>query len=85
MEIVEDPSQFKFISKANGELALRITGWLLPKKYSCALQQSDDGVVTITYADDNGNIWPAIRVDAGRIVFPKGTDFDLMMAFLSQE
>lgn len=68
-----------FISKANGELALRIANWLTTRDYGCAIRQTDDGVVTITYGENHGegHIWPSIRINAGKVTFPAGSPVDL--------
>lgn len=76
------PPTFK--SKENGELALRLTSWLVARNYACALRETDDGVVTITYAAEGGegHIWPSLRINAGKIIFPAGSPEDLLFAFL---
>lgn len=76
---------FQFKSKENGHLAVKIANWLVTKKnYACAIRETDDGAITITYAEDGGegHIWPSIHVDAGKIKFPKGSPEDLVIAFL---
>jgi len=73
-------------SKENAEKAIRVAKWLASHGYGCALKETDDGVVTITYGDDGGEgkIWPSIRINAGTFIFPKGTPMDLMIAFLGE-
>lgn len=68
------------ISKNNATKALKLARYLASKGYGCAIRESDDGVITITYADKNGEgqIWPAIRID-NEIIWPKGSPIDLML------
>jgi len=62
-------------SKTNAELAIKIAQWLTKSDYGCALIESGDGVVTITYADKKGegHIGPSIQVYNGKVRFPAGT------------
>jgi hypothetical protein len=80
MQINNIPYRFK--SKENGELAVKLCIWLAQRSYACGVKETDDGVVTITYADAD-KVWPSIRVDGG-ITWPIGSPIDLMLEFLEQ-
>jgi hypothetical protein len=71
-------------SKRNALMAVRLCTFLANRGYGCAIQETDDGVCIITYAKNRGegDIQPNIKVDGGKLVFPAGTDFDLMMTIL---
>lgn len=70
-------------SPANANLALKVACWLANRGFGCALTETDDGVCIINYAANHGEgkLQPPIRVE-GKLVFPKGTDLDLMMSLI---
>lgn len=71
-------------SKNNAKRAMEIALWLVRHNYGCALQETDDGVITITYAENKGEgkVWPSIRIDAGPVIWPKNSPLELMLEFL---
>jgi hypothetical protein len=76
-----------FKHKASGEFAIRVALWLAKHDYGCALKETDDGVITITYAADygEGHIYPSLHVQEGKVKWPAGSDLDLMLSFITQE
>jgi hypothetical protein len=73
-----------FKSPENGAKALSIASWLSDRGYASAIRETDDGVITVTYCNDTGKIWPAIRIN-DTVIWPAGSPFDLMMEFLESE
>lgn len=71
-------------SKGDRLLALKTADWLAKKtNNTTAISTTHDGAILIDYALD-GKLQPTVKVYSGRVVFPKGTDFNLMMEFLAQ-
>jgi hypothetical protein len=71
-------------SKGDKLLALNLASWLADQKATVAISTTDDGAILLDYSW-GGQIWPTIRVYSGKMIWPKGTPFDLQMKFLSGE
>jgi hypothetical protein len=69
-------------SPTNATRAYNLSVWLALRKYNCALRESDDGVFSVTYWDNNGNEFPPVRIDVS-ILWPKGSPSDLVFDFLN--
>ncbi len=70
----------------NGDkaLAVRAAHFIAQKVgMDTCISHTDDGVLLIDYAM-HGRIQPTIKVEAGRLKIPKGSDFILVMALLSE-
>lgn len=65
-------------------MAMKMAGWLADQGCTVAISLTDDGVPLLDYGID-GRLQPTIRVDGPKIIWPSGSDFDLMMKFLTQE
>lgn len=60
-------------------LAIKLAAWLTDHlQHVIAIETTDDGVILIHYEPN----LPAIRIEAGKLIWPKGSDFNLMMSFL---
>jgi hypothetical protein len=69
--------------KGDKKIAIQLANWLT--KYTnnnVAISTTHDGALLIDYALQ-GRLQPTVKIYAGKIIWPKGTDFDLMMKFLS--
>ena len=73
-------------SKPNAEKAIKLAQWLVSRGYGCALMETDDGVVTVTYGSQGGegHVWPSIRINGNSYIFPKGTPMEVMNAFFGR-
>lgn len=77
-----DPANW---TKGNKLLAVQTANWLGRQLNNCvAISTTDDGALLIDYAM-NGQLQPTIRIYDGKVIWPRGTNFDLMMSFLTQE
>jgi len=78
----DKPVDLEDWQKGDKRLAVTLADWLAQKtQVTTAISTTDDGAILIDYAL-HGVLQPTVRVYAGKIIWPKGTDFDLMMAFL---
>lgn len=67
------------LSTKDFQLAVRIASWIgSTYNINTIIEELDTGVLLVTYSSDH----PPVRVEKGRIIWPKGTDLDLMLAFL---
>lgn len=70
-------------SKGDRLLAIKTADWLAKKtNNNTAISTTHDGAILIDYVLD-GRLQPTVKVYSGKVVFPQGTDFNLMMDFLN--
>ena len=64
------------------QMALKLAQWMAGCKgcEGSLVEELDTGTYTVKYAI-NGKVFPPVRIHDGKILFPKGTDSDLMEAF----
>jgi hypothetical protein len=71
--------------KGNKRLAVLAADWLVQRTgNNVAISTTHDGVLIIDFVL-RGIMQPSVKVYDGKIIWPRGTDFELMMAFLQQE
>jgi hypothetical protein len=70
--------------RGNRRLAVETAAWLSEQSETAtAISTTNDGAILIDYAL-NGVLQPTIRIYDGKVIWPKGSDFDLMMKYLGQ-
>lgn len=70
-------------SKGDRRLAVYTADWLAKRtNNNTAISTTHDGAILIDYVLD-GRLQPTVKVYSGKVVFPQGTDFNLMTYFLN--
>lgn len=76
-----DPTEWE---RGNKLLAVQTAAWLAEQSETAtAISTTDDGAILIDYTLD-GRLQPTIRIYDGKVIWPKGSDFDMMMKYLGQ-
>lgn len=66
------------------QLALKVATWLSERRFEVAISETDDGVLLLDYGHGPSKPrQPTIKIEAGRLKFPVGTDAELLMTFLT--
>ena len=85
-EITTSEAISTFKSLPNAKLAVMVAEHLAKRGYGCAVTESDDGVISVTYGENRGegHTYPPILIDNGKIRMPTGTSFDLFEILLGE-